>query len=173
MATFQDYLTDSVFVRANVTLKQLKKDTDKALDSGADIRGMIGEGFVDIGMFKDGKAIRYYRFMDKEGNRGAVDYLAGLIEDGEIRPLSKKVKRNIARVRPLYEIARDIRRDWKKPYFGAVPYLDAMSSLESINDMYMFDSADSVVRYFLANAGTWRGEKAREIKKELKAMLKG
>jgi hypothetical protein len=27
-----------------------------------------------------------------------------------------------------------------------------------------------VVLYFLSNAATWRGEKAREIKKELKAM---
>jgi hypothetical protein len=27
------------------------------------------------------------------------------------------------------------------------------------------------VRYFLANAGQWRGDKAREIKAELKAML--
>ena len=27
--------------------------------------------------------------------------------------------------RPLYEIARDIRKDWKNPYFGAKPYLDA------------------------------------------------
>jgi len=173
MATFQDYLTDSVFVRAKVALDQLKKDTDKALDSGADIRGMIGEGFVDIGMFRDGRAIRYYRFIDKQGNRGAVDYLAALIENGEIRPLSKKVKQNISRVRPLHEIAREIRRDWKKPYFGAVPYLDAMSSLDSIKDMYMYDTADSIVRYFLANASTWRGEKAREIKKELKSMLAG
>lgn len=74
--------------------------------------------------------------------------------------------------RPLYEIANDIRKDWgKKVYFGAKPYLDAMACLNSINDNYGYDSAASVVRYFLANASTWRGETAKAIKKELKAMV--
>ena len=72
--------------------------------------------------------------------------------------------------RPLYEIAREIRRDWKKVYFGAVPYLDAMSTLDSINDNYMFDSGKSVVIYFLSNASTWRGETAKRVKAELKKM---
>ena len=31
--------------------------------------------------------------------------------------------------RTLAAIARDIRTHWKKPYFGAVPYLEAMSPL--------------------------------------------
>lgn len=75
-------------------------------------------------------------------------------------------------MRNLSEIAREIRKDWSKVYFGAVPYLDAMSTLESINDNYYMDSGKSVVMYFLANAGTWRGEVAREIKKELNKMLK-
>jgi len=46
-----------------------------------------------------------------------------------------------------------------------------MYSLNSIDDMYIYDSGKSVVRYFLSNASTWRGDKAREIKAELKAML--
>ena len=74
--------------------------------------------------------------------------------------------------RPLCEIARDIRMDWgSKVYFGAKPYLDAMACLNSINDNYGWDSADNIVRYFLANASTWRGETAKAIKKELKAMI--
>lgn len=73
--------------------------------------------------------------------------------------------------RPLHAIARDIQRDWAKPYFGAVPYLKALRALESISDKIYYDSAESVVRYFLANAGQWRGPVAREIKAELKAML--
>ena len=72
--------------------------------------------------------------------------------------------------RPIYEIATEIRNDWNKVYFGAVPYLDAMQSLDSINDNYMFDSAKSVVLYFLSNASTWRGETAKRIKLELKKM---
>ena len=75
--------------------------------------------------------------------------------------------------RSISTIARDIRRDWIKPYFGAVPYLEAMLSIDTISDKYYCDSADSVVRYFLANATSWRGESARAIKAELKAMLKG
>jgi hypothetical protein len=73
--------------------------------------------------------------------------------------------------RPLYSIAYEIRKDWRKPYFGAVPYLDALRSLSSIEDSYGADSARSVVAYFLANATTWRGETARRIKAELKSLL--
>jgi hypothetical protein len=74
--------------------------------------------------------------------------------------------------RPLREIAADIARDWDgKMYFGAVPYVEAMASINSINDMYGSDRARDIVSYFLANARTWRGPKAREIKAELKAML--
>lgn len=73
--------------------------------------------------------------------------------------------------RPLYEIARDIRNDWKKPYFGAKPYLDAMATLDSVEDNYGWDSAKNIVLYFLSNASTWRGDTAKAIKKELKAMV--
>jgi len=72
--------------------------------------------------------------------------------------------------RPLNVIAREIRNDWKNVYFGAVPYLEAMQTLDSINDNYMFDSGKTVVIYFLSNATTWKGETARRVKKELKAM---
>jgi len=74
--------------------------------------------------------------------------------------------------RPLYEIAAEIRRDWKKVYFGAVPYLDAMSTLTRVEDKFMFDSAKSIVVYFLSNATTWRGETARRVKVELNKMVK-
>ena len=71
-------------------------------------------------------------------------------------------------MRSISTIAREIRADWQKPYFGAVPYLSAMQSLDSIEDNYYEDSGKSVVLYFLANAQTWKGEKARAIKAELK-----
>ena len=72
--------------------------------------------------------------------------------------------------RPLHKIASEISRDWRKVNYAAVPYLDAMRSLDSITDSYYNDSARSVVLYFLANAGAWRGETAKRIKAELKAM---
>lgn len=74
--------------------------------------------------------------------------------------------------RSLTTIAREIRADWTKPYFGAVPYLDAMHHIETVHDKYYYDDARSVVLYFLANAGTWKGDVARRIKAELKTMLK-
>ena len=70
--------------------------------------------------------------------------------------------------RPIYQIAREIHEDWQKPYYGAVPYLEAMNEISSINDKYYFDDGKSVVLYFLSNATTWRGDKARAIKAELK-----
>jgi hypothetical protein len=75
-------------------------------------------------------------------------------------------------MRPLYEIAREIRKDWKKINYAAAPYLDAMSSLGSINDKYHYDSGNSVVLYFLSNASSWRGENAKRIKAELRSMTK-
>ena len=76
-------------------------------------------------------------------------------------------------MRPLNVIAREINRDWPRPYFGAVPYLNAMYAPEStIDDRYGHDDARSVVLYFLSNATMWRGDVARRIKAELKAMLK-
>jgi hypothetical protein len=74
--------------------------------------------------------------------------------------------------RALKEIAAEVRTDWAKPYFGAVPYLDAMSTLDRISDDYGLDGAEEIVLYFLSNASTWRGETARRIKAELKAMVK-
>jgi hypothetical protein len=75
-------------------------------------------------------------------------------------------------MRNLSEIANEIKSDWSNVYFGAVPYLDAMETLNTIEDNYFMDSGRSVVAYFLANAGTWRGEVARRVKKELNKMLK-
>ena len=75
-------------------------------------------------------------------------------------------------MRTLSTIAYEISKDWKKPYFGAVPYIQAMSTLGDIKQPYGYDSGESIVRYFLSNANTWRGEHARRIKAELKGMLK-
>jgi hypothetical protein len=74
--------------------------------------------------------------------------------------------------RSLAEVARDVRADWKKVNYAAKPYLDAMASMGSIDDRYYEDDGVSVVAYFLGNANSWRGDKAREVKAELKAMLK-
>lgn len=78
-------------------------------------------------------------------------------------------------VRPLSEIAREIIADYPKAgdeNHPAGAYVVPMLSLNKITDSYYYDSADSVVRYALANLGTWRGETARRVKAELKGMLR-
>ena len=73
--------------------------------------------------------------------------------------------------RPLSNIAHDIQRDWANVNYAAKPYLATMFEMDKINDAYMYDDGRSIVRYFLANAGTWRGPVARVIKAELKGLL--
>jgi hypothetical protein len=75
--------------------------------------------------------------------------------------------------RPLYAIADEIRRDWgAKINYAARPYLDAMRSLEAVTDRYGMDTGHDMVAYFLSNATTWRGDTARRVKAELKAMIR-
>ena len=78
----------------------------------------------------------------------------------------------MATKREICEIARDIKKEWKNVYFGAKPYLDAMFVLTDKNSTYGYDSAKSVVLYFLSNASTFRGPKAKELKAELKDVIK-
>jgi hypothetical protein len=68
-------------------------------------------------------------------------------------------------------IALLIADNWKKVNFAAKPYLGAMLSLHSVNDRHGYDDGKTVILYFLANAGTWRGDMAREIKAELKRRI--
>ena len=80
--------------------------------------------------------------------------------------------------RPLHKIAAEIDADWpldsKSPVsrHWAEPYLNAMRSLNSIEDSYGADDARSVVLYFLSNATQWRGPTAKRIKAEVKEILK-
>lgn len=75
--------------------------------------------------------------------------------------------------RPLYEIAKDIRKHWQSVYFGAAPYLEAMDSMAGIGDKYGVDDGRYIVNYFLGNAQGFRGPDAKRIKAELKLLLKG
>ena len=73
--------------------------------------------------------------------------------------------------RKVYEIAQEIRKDWgSKVNFAAKPYLAAMLSISNKKDMYGADSADSIILYFLSNASSYRGETAKRLKAELKAL---
>ena len=74
--------------------------------------------------------------------------------------------------RPIYTIANEISKDWGyKVNYAAKPFLQAMFTLTNIDDYYGCDSAKGIVGRFLSNAGQWRGETARRVKKELKSMI--
>jgi hypothetical protein len=72
--------------------------------------------------------------------------------------------------RTISAIARDIQNDWKKVNYAAAPYLSAMLSLQSLESSFGYDSGESIVRYFLCNASSYRGEKAKALKAELKTL---
>jgi len=73
-------------------------------------------------------------------------------------------------MRTISTIAADIERNWANVNYAARPYLDAMKSLASIDDYYYNDTARSIVLYFLSNARSFRGEDAKRLKAELKAL---
>lgn len=78
--------------------------------------------------------------------------------------------------RPLHYIADVIQRDgrnWGANAYAMAPYVDAMRYVEKMTDFYFAETGTGIVAGFLSNASTWRGETARAIKAELKAMLKG
>lgn len=70
-------------------------------------------------------------------------------------------------------IRRDFREQGKKIPPAAQPYLDALSTLGTVDDQYGMDSGKSIVAYALSNLGSYKGETARLVKAELKARLKG
>lgn len=75
--------------------------------------------------------------------------------------------------RTFQRIAKDIKSTWLNVYFGAVPYLEALLELDTSNPSapYYCETAGDIVRYFLANAQTFRGADAKRLKAELKSML--
>lgn len=77
--------------------------------------------------------------------------------------------------RSLSVIAREIITDYPQAGNESHPagaYVVPMLSLDKITDAYYYDSAETVVRYALSNLASWRGETARRVKAELKAILK-
>jgi hypothetical protein len=75
-------------------------------------------------------------------------------------------------MRPINQIAQDIKREWKTVNYAAKPYLSAMYELTDKNSSAGYDNAQSIIRYFLANASSFRGPIAKELKNELKQHIK-
>ncbi len=77
------------------------------------------------------------------------------------------------KVRPLHEIADEIKRLWRPIYFAAQPYVNEMQKIAEPDDKVGFyEYGTGMVLGFLGNAQTWRGEDAKRIKEELRNRLK-
>jgi hypothetical protein len=74
--------------------------------------------------------------------------------------------------RPLCEIATEIIADWTALHGAAQPYMNAMSQLRNAGDSYGMETGSDIIQRFLINAQTWRGDVARRVKRELKAILR-
>ena len=72
----------------------------------------------------------------------------------------------------ICDLAQVILKDWTNMYFGAVPYVEAMGYVRKLSDPYGVEDGATQVIYFLGNANTWRGEVARQVKKELNKRVK-
>ena len=75
-------------------------------------------------------------------------------------------------MRAINVIAQDIKIEWKTVNYAAKPYLYAMYELTDKNSRYGYDSAEGIILRFLGNASTFRGQRAKELKAELKQHIK-
>jgi len=75
--------------------------------------------------------------------------------------------------RPINEVAQDIWAEWEKVNYAALPYLQAMLELDKPSDTFGpgRESGTMIVTYFLNNASSFRGPRAKELKAELKQLI--
>jgi len=66
----------------------------------------------------------------------------------------------------------DHRTQGRQVNYAAKPYLEAMTTLQHIDDNYFQDTGSSVVAYLLGNLTSWKGDVARAVKKELNRRLR-
>lgn len=75
--------------------------------------------------------------------------------------------------RTFKQVAEDIKSVWTNVYPGAVPYLEALLTLDTTNPSAPYRSltARDIAKYFLANARSLMGERANRLKQELNFMI--
>jgi len=154
------------YLRTDILNKEARKKfrkAEKAKAHQARMRGEVDEDVMDergkmcpvcIGQRREG----YGNDCPNCNGEGYVDEAVGV---GEELP-------------PIHAIARDVIKNWKKPYFGAVPYLDAMQSLSTKHDAYGADSGSSILAYGLSNMSHYSGRSVHdpELAKKHRAQLK-
>jgi len=160
-----DYDMLSYFNRMN---KKLSIDTKTKKGINGSVAKMYGN-FVFNGDTIDKKDILQVKILESNVNERLKNKLRKKIKE-IIR--TQMLTPKLTKETPLHDIAALIRKDWKNVYFGAKPYLDAMSKLTNISDRYGADDAKTIVLYFLSNASAWRGDTAKAVKAHLKSLVK-
>lgn len=69
-------------------------------------------------------------------------------------------------------IAEIIKQDWKTPHPWAASSLDFMLSIEDISEIYLDDTAVTIVQFFLENADTWQSPTAWAVKGKLTQLIR-
>lgn len=120
------------------------------------------------------KALALWRESTKVGVipvRRSVGDLLGLVKADPPAVSQEEAMATVLKQSSIRAIADFITSNWHPVYYGAVPYLDAMKDMEFITDPVINDTGESVVRYFLGNAKSWRGPIAQAVKAELRSRL--
>jgi hypothetical protein len=77
--------------------------------------------------------------------------------------------------RPIKAIVADVYTEWGDKVdtsgYAAKPYLKALSNVESAEEMYGDEKAEHLLRYLLSNLAQFKGQRARELKEELRDHL--
>lgn len=79
------------------------------------------------------------------------------------------MKEDVAR--PLNEIAEEIHKLWTTAHRTAVTYIEEMKRVKSLGDKRGVLTGRDICLYFLSYAQPWKGEDARRVKAELRAIL--
>lgn len=70
--------------------------------------------------------------------------------------------------RSIAEIAREINQVWNPVHIDAKPYLNAMLSIKSPNDLYGKDTGKDIIEWFLHYSDKWVCSDSIRLKRELR-----
>ena len=72
----------------------------------------------------------------------------------------------------LSQISDLIYRNWNNMPLNAYRYVEAMFQLDNINESFNNETGVEIISYFLANAKSWQGDVAKDVKQYLNNLIK-
>jgi len=77
----------------------------------------------------------------------------------------------VIKMRPIWEIAAEIRRTWKTPNKRCSEVLDALEHLDGIDSQYQMVQAKDLILKFITSSKSFRTPRSFAIKRELMAYV--